>query len=296
MNFVRHYITANGTVAGTAFGSFKGNPAVDHAAEPDKQMVLIKFQREGLHKSILLVNWQGHPDCSSEIGKLNISPSYPGPLRDALALYTGDLVAYFTGADGNMVIHSVIAAEKHNLNWREYAMKMAELGYGLYKQLQEVEGSGIATTRRVVEVQTDHGMDHMIEQANEVYHLWKTEGMAEGAELAKSYGFSSVYQANAIRNKFHMEKTRTLEINAFRVGGVGFTSGTYEMFSEAGIAIKEYSPYAYTFLLTGNFSYIPSAKAYDYQCYEAVTGYYARGTGELLVDHYLEMLNEIKEK
>lgn len=294
MNFVRHYVTKNGSIAGTAFGSFKNNPAVEHAVEPDKQLLLIKFQREGLHKSILMVNWQGHPDCSAEIGKLNIAASYPGPLRDALAAYTGDLVAYFTGADGNTGIHSAIKEKNHDLNWREYGVKMAQLAYEVYKNLQEVEGTGISTCRRVVEVQTDHGKDHMLEQALEVIKVWKTVGMPEGAALAASYGMSSVYQANAIRNKYNMDKTRELEINAFRVGGIGFTGGSYEMFSEAGLAIREGSPYEYTFLLTGNFSYIPSERAYDYQCYEAVTGYYARGTGEYLAEQYVEMLHEIK--
>ena len=294
MNFVRHYVTQDGSVAGVAFGNFKDNPPVDYTTQPDKTLMLVKFQREGFKKSILLVNWQGHPDRSSEIGKLNIAPSYPGPLRDTLATYTGDLVAYFTGADGNTVIDSRFKQDQHGLNWREYGIKMAEIGYGLYKQLQEVEGTGIAVNRRVVEVQTDHGMDHRIEDAIKVYDVWKQVGITEGNALAKSYGFSSVYQANAIRNKFHMDKTRTLELNTFRIGGIGFTSGTYEMFSEAGIAIRKNSPFENTFLLTGNFSYIPSKEAYDYQCYEAVTGYYARGTGERLVEEYVEMLNEIK--
>ena len=294
MNFVRHFITQNGTVAGIAFGSFKDNPPVDYTAQPDKTLMLVKFQREGLKKSILMVNWQAHPDRSSEIGKLNIAPSFPGPLRDTLANYTGDLVAYFTGADGNTVMDTRIEKDKHNLNWREYGIKMAEIGYGLYKQLQEVPGSGIAVNRRVVEVETDHGMDHRLEDAVKVVAFWKKEGLAPGNEFARANGFSSVYHANAVRGKASMGKSRTLELNTFRVGSIGFTTGTYEMFSEAGIAIRERSPFANTFLLTGNFSYIPSKEAYDYQCYEAVTGFYARGTGERLVDEYIEMLNEIK--
>ena len=91
-----------------------------------------------------------------------------------------------------------------------------------------------------------------------------------------------------------MDKTMTLEINAFRVGGIGFTTGTYEMFSESGIAIKKASPYAYTMVLTGNSSYIPSDRAFNHRCYEADTGFYARGTAEKLVDKYLEMLKEIQ--
>jgi hypothetical protein len=91
-----------------------------------------------------------------------------------------------------------------------------------------------------------------------------------------------------------MDKTGELELNAFRVGGIGFTTGTYEMFAESGTAVKDGSPFELTFLLTGNSSYIPSLPAFNYRCYEADTGFYAAGTAEKLVDKYLEMLKDMK--
>ena len=295
MNFVRHYMTANGTPAGTGFGSFKDNPAVGYMSQPDRQLLLIKLEREGLKKPILLVNWQGHPDCGTQIGRRNMAPSYPGPLRDTLSALSGCLVAYFTGADGNTNISTaVIKADDHGLNWREYGAKMAQLAYEAMKELREVEGTGIATKREIVEVEIDHSWDHLLPQAKEVFDLWKTVGLKEANELGKTYGFTSARQANAIIRRYSMEKTGQLELNTFRVGGIGFTTGTYEMFSESGISIRENSPYEFTFLLTGNFSYIPSDAAFNYRCYEADTGYYARGTAEKLVDKYLEMLKEIQ--
>ena len=294
MNFVRHFITANGTPAGSNFGTFKDNPAVGYLSTPDSQMVLVKFEREGLKKPILMVNWQGHPDRGSEIGRLNMAPSYPGPLRDTLSALSGCLVAYFTGADGNTNIDTRVEADKHGLNWREYGVKMAQLAYEAMQELEAVEGSGIACKRVMFDVEIDHSWDHMLAQANEVYDLWKSVGKKEGDALGKTYGFTSSYQARAIRSRAEMPKTRTLELNTFRVGGVGFTTGTYEMFSEAGIFVKANSPYAYTFLLTGNSGYIPSNSAFEYRCYEADTGFYARGTAEKLADKYVEMLKEIQ--
>jgi len=294
MNFVRHFITANGTPAGSNFGTFKDNPAVGYLSEPDKQMVLVKFEREEPKKPILMVNWQGHPDRGGEIGRLNMAPSYPAPLRETLSALSGCLVAYFTGADGNTNIDSRVEADKHNLNWREYGVKMATLAYEAYQELQEVEGSGIAYKRVIFNAEIDHSWDHMLEQANEVYNLWKSTDKKTGDALGKQYGFTSVYQARAIRSRAAMDKVRPLELNAFRVGGIGFTTGTYEMFSEAGIFIKENSPYAFTFLLTGNSGYIPSEKAFGYRCYEADTGFFAKGTAEKLADQYVEMLKEIQ--
>ena len=294
MNFVRHFVTANGTPAGSNFGTFKDNPAVGYLSEPDSQMVLVKFEREGLKKPILMVNWQGHPDRGGEIGRLNIAPSYPGPLRDTLSALSGCLVVYYTGADGNTNIDSRVEADKHNLNWREYGVKMAQLAYEAMQELEEVEGNGISWHREMFEVEIDHSWDDKLEQANEVYNLWKSTDKKTGDALGKTYGFTSVYQARAIRSRAEMAKTQTLEINAFRVGGIGFTTGTYEMFSEAGIFIKKNSPYTYTVVLTGNSGYIPTEKAFNYRCYEADTGFYARGTAEKLADRYVEMLKEIQ--
>jgi hypothetical protein len=293
MNFVRHNITANGTYAGSNFGTFKDNPAVGYATEPDRQLLLVKFQREG-KKSITMINWQGHPDCARAAGFENITSGYPGPMRDTLALLTGDLTAFFTGADGNTNITTRVKADSHGLNWREYGVKMAQVAYELYADLQEVEGTGIATRRMMVEAEIDHSWDHMLEQANEVFDLWKTVGKPEGDALGATYGFTSSYQARAIRARAKMDKTRTLELNAFRVGGVGFTTGTYEMFSDAGIFMRANSPYAFTFFMTGNSGYIPSYDAFNYRCYEADTGFFARGTAEMLADKYLEMLKEIQ--
>ena len=294
MNFVRHFITANGTAAGSNFGTFKDNPAVGYLSEPDSQMVLIKFEREGFKKPILMVNWQGHPDRGGEIGRFNIAPSYPGPLRDTLSALSGCLVAFFTGSDGNTNIDSRVEADKHNLNWREYGVKMAQLAYSFLPELQEIQGSGIAYKREMVEVDVDHTWDHMVPQADEVYKLWKETDKPTGDALGKKYNFSSVYQARAIRDRAKMGQHIELETNAFRVGGVGFTTGTYEMFAESGIQVKEGSPYEFTFVITGNSSYIPSLRNFEYRCYDADTGFYAPGSAEKLVENYVEMLKEIQ--
>lgn len=292
MNFVRHVELENGVIASWNWRSFK-SPAVGFFGPADSQMVLVKFAREE-KKDILLINWQGHPDCSKDIGFELIAPSYPGPLRDTVEAGSGMEVAFFTGADGNMVINSLIPEYKHDLNWRRYGVKIGTLALELLNELVEVEGTGIATKRTLVEVDVDHTWDHMVPQADEVYKLWKETDKPTGDELGKKYNFSSVYQARAIRDRAKMGEHIEMETNAFRVGGVGFTTGTYEMFAESGMQVKEGSPYEFTFLLTGNSGYIPSKRGFTQRCYEADTGFYAPGTAEKLVDNYIEMLKEIQ--
>lgn len=292
MNSTRHVQLANGQVAGSDWRR-RGSPAIGNAGTPDSQMVLVKFAREE-KRDILLINWQGHPDCSGQIGKLRISPSFVGPLRDTVAAGSGMEVAYFTGADGNMIIDSRLPEYKHNMNYRRYAVHMGTLALELMDELEEVAGTGIATARAYVEAAVDHSWDHMLPQANEVFDLWKATDKAIGDELGKKYSFSSVYQARAIRSRAGMGLSRTLELNALRVGGVGIAVGTYEMFSESGLEIKSRSPYPYTMVMTSNSSYIPSKRAFANRCYESDTGFFAEGTAEKLVDVYIDLLQKIQ--
>lgn len=292
MNFTRHVVLENGISAGYNWRNFN-SPIAGFAGTADNQMVLVKFAREE-KRDIVLINWQGHPDCSRQIGFHMIAPSYVGPLRDTVEAGSGANVAFFLGANGNMIIDSIIPEYKHGLNWRRYGVKIGTLALEAMEEMEEVDGTGIDTRRRIVQADVDHSWDHMVPQADEVYALWKATDKPTGDELGKKYNFSSVYQARAIRDRAKMGKHMELEINAFRVGGLGFTTGTYEMFSESGIQVKEGSPYAYTMVLTGNATYIPCDRAFNHRCYEADTGFYARGTAEMLVAQYLEMLKDMQ--
>ena len=292
MNATRHVLLADGTVAGSDWRR-RNSPAIGNAGTPDSQMLLVKFAREE-KKDILLINWQGHPDCSGQIGKLMISPSFVGPLRDTVAAGSGMEVAYFTGADGNMVIDGRVPEFRHNMDYRRYAVHMGSLALSLMDELEVVEGSGIATANTPVDTPVDHSWDHMIEAADKVYELFKQTDRPTADVLGREYNFSSCYQARAIRSRYNMGKTLTLEIGAFRVGGIGFACGSYEMFSESGLEIKSRSPYPYTLVITANSSYVPSRRAYANRCYESDTGFYAEGTAELLVDNFVELLEKIQ--
>lgn len=296
MTFVRHYITENGTYAGSNFGTFKDNPAVAYAGKADEMLGLVEFRRELPKKSILMVNWQGHPDRAKQIGFSTLAPSYVGPLRDTLGLLSGCQVAYFTGADGNQNIDSKLEEDKHHLNWREYGVKMGTLIYDAYKELQPIEGSGIATTKSVYHAEVDHSWDHLVEESKKIQEIFHNDSRAAaGAEAAK-YNMTSSYQARAIITRSGFGETLPVELFAFRVGGVGFTSCDYEMFSQSGTFIKENSPFPMTMILTGNHGYIPNLDAFNYRCYEADTGYFTPGIAERLAQAQVDLLTELHNK
>lgn len=295
MNFVRHYLLENGTYAGSNFGDFTSSAIKEHATATDPEMVLVKFDRADESKQdILLVNWQAHPDHAKENGYTNLSADFPGALRTKVEKETDLLCAYFTGAGGNQNPDSRIQSEMHYLSMKEYGEKLAEHAIAALPGLVAVEGTAIKTTQVIFDAEIDHSWDPMLKQAEEVYKVWKEEGKTAGDVLGKTYNFTSVYQARAIKTRASKSATEALEINAFSVGGIGFVTGSYEMFSNAGLYVKANSPFETTVICTGNSGYIPAAEAYEYRSYEADTGMYAKGTCEKLAEKYVEMLNALQ--
>ena len=131
-------------------------------------------------------------------------------------------------------------------------------------------------------------------KANEVYEVWKSQGKEGGDALGAEYGFTSSYQARAIRSRASMGPTIAMEMNTFCIGDIGLTPGTYEMFSTNALFVKENSPFETTFLLSGTSTYMPAAIAYTYRGYEQDTTFYAAGSAEIMADQYVLMLKELK--
>ena len=293
MNFVRHYKMSDGSYAGPNFGTFEGLEITGYSGTVDPELSLVKLAREGDKADILMLNWQAHPNRSSELGYYKISADFVGALRDKLEADTGMQVAYFTGASGNVHIDSQIEADSHGMNWKEYGQKLADCAKDALSVLKPVEGTGISTATLTYNAPIDHSWDGQLSQANEVYALWQKDGKPAGDALGLTYGFTSVYQARSIIERSKLPETIPWEMFAFRVGGVGFTTGVYEMFAEAGKYVKDNSPFETTFVITGNLIYVPTAEAYDYRCYEADTGYFARGTSEALAEEYVGLLKKL---
>ena len=298
MNFVRHYLMNDGTYYGSNFGStasgFKAH-ALDY---PDRQLVLVKLDRE-TKKDILMVNWQAHPAAAARQDDYTaVSADFVGHTRSKLENETGMMVAYYTGASGNTNPRSLIESENppENLNYRTYGKALAAKVEALLPELKAVESDSwtIKTTKFDFQAEIDHSWDHMKKEADEVFDLWKSEGKEKGDALGKTYGFTSSYQARAIRTRYSLPATQTRVLRAFSVGPVGFTSGSYEMFSDHAEYVKQNSPFDLTLVITGNSGYIANELAYTYRSYETDTGMYASGTGEKMAEKYVELLNSLK--
>ena len=122
---------------------------------------------------------------------------------------------------------------------------------------------------------------------------------SEHADSGQQYGFSSLYEADAVRKRPQRPQSDKYEINALYVGGAAFVTASYEMFSASALEIKGSSPFETTFVVTcANFgvSYIPTVDSFEYdgvESYEGKSCKYAPGTGEELAVKYVAMLTEL---
>lgn len=294
MNFIRHYQMSDGSYAGPNFGSFEGLDIVGYAGTVDPEMSMIKLDRGDDKQDILMLNWQAHPNNSTAVGYYKISADFVGKLRNKLEKDTGMQVAYFTGASGNVHIDSKIPADAHNLPWDAYGEKLAELTAQALPLLQDVGGTGIQVTGQTYQAPVDHSWDHAVVQAQEVMNVLNNKGQKAATALCREYSFTSHHQARTIIERAQVGKTLPWELRAFRVGDLGFTTGTYEMWTESGAYVKDNSPFPVTFVITGNLIYIPAKEAFTYRNYEADTTYFEEGTAEALADEYVKMLNALK--
>ena len=293
MNSVRHYLMKDGTYAGSNFGSFSSG-VVAQAAVADSSMVLVKFDRGTEKRDVLMVNWQAHPDRAREIGYNAISASWIGPFRDKLAEDTGMLVAYFTGASGNVNDTGKVKGDTIDVTWKEYGTRLAEAALPLLDNLKAVSGTAINTKRVQYKAMVDHSTDVYLAKAQEVWNLWNAGQKDAANAMAKANNWTSAYQARAIIQRQGRGEYELMELNAFSIGGVGFVTGTYEMFSSASLYIKANSPFENTFVICGCSGYIPDEAAFNYRCYEADTGMYVKGISEGLATEMVNMLKSFQ--
>lgn len=299
MNFVRHYVMSDGSYAGDNFGDWTQTP-VKHATEADNDLQLIKFIREGQTtqdgkeaKNIILTNFQGHPHRGSHNLETSAHSNIVGVYRDGLEEELDCLAIYFSGASGNVNMHSKIEEENITADYKAQGKALVKYAVSAEGTYTDIDCDDVNATKMSFTGECNHSEDDRLAEAKEAYNEWLNTGKTT---LLEKYGFESKHHAYAIMKNVELPKTQTFEIFALSFGDVGFIGAPYEMFDTNGMEIKEGSPFEMTIVATianGGEEYIPSQFGWDHGCYEQYTSHYAAGTGELLRDAYLSMLNEL---
>ena len=302
MTFVRHYLMNDGKYSGPNFGKeSRASGYKAHADKADEQLQVIRLHREDA-RDILLVNWQTHATTSGAHNgsKMDLSADYIGSMRNHLEGLSGCLFAFYLGACGNLVPGSMLEGEAlvdhdHVLYGRkmaEYAMELLQSG------MHPVNAGPVGVQRMNYPGYIDHSDDHLMEKAAAVqkkfYELDKKE---DRRALLKENGFNSVHHAKGIVRRARAGERLDLEINALRVGDLGFATVPYEMFCSNGMFVKQNSPFPTTFMMTcvnGTRSYLADAHAFTYDCYEVNVRLYPNGIAEDIAQTLVDMLQQLR--
>ena len=299
MNFVRQYIMEDGSYAGDNYGDWTLKP-VAHETEVDNELQLIKFIREGQTtqdgkeaKNIILTNFQGHPHRGSGSSDTSAHSDMVGIYRDELEAALDCHAIYFSGAGGNVNMHSRIASENITADYKAQGRALVQYAVDAESTYKDIFFDDVKATKMSFEATYNHSEDHRVSEAEEAYNQWLNTG---SMELVKKYGFNSQYHAKYVVAKAKLGKSYNFEIFTLAFGDVGFIGAPYEMFDTNGMEMKEGSPFEMTIVSTianGGEGYIPSQLGYDHGGYSVDTSYLVPGTGEQLRDAYLSMLNQL---
>lgn len=300
MAYVRHYKLSDGSFAGSNFGNFGNGVIVDHSDKADGQFQLVKFVREG-KKDVVMMNFPAHATFASTADTY-ISADYPGPTRAYIETNTNSLVAFFAAAAGNQTPNSNMPGEAifGRSQYREYGAALGKYAVDALPTLQKAEGNTFKFLTTTYTGKSNKEKLDLLPHAPEVVAAAKEYGNihSKTVELARKYGFSSYFEANAIIGRAKTPDTRTMTISAMTIGNVGFIFAPYEMFSSQGVLIKSKSVCPTTFISTcsgGSWGYLPDARGIEIGCYEACVTNFAPGTGEELAQLFVDTLAELQK-
>lgn len=297
LNFVRHYTTKSGVVAGDNFGELYPSPYTGHTHDADSVMQLVRFERKDA-KAVSLINWQTHPHRYYGTGGRDLTADLVGAMRDEYEKQTGDLFAYYTGASGNVNPNSRIEKENITADFKEQGEALADYAVKCFNEnMTEAPLGKLQAVSKVFTGEVNHTEDNKLAHAKAIDDQWKKDGNNRTAmTTGEKYGIGSIYHAQAIIRKANLGKTLDMELCAFGIGdSVGFVCAPYEMFDENGLQIKNGSPFKNTIVITlcnDCVCYISSEAGYEYNSYGAQTGKFVKGTGELLASEFVSMLEE----
>lgn len=296
-NFVRRYQMVDGSWAGDNFGDWTLE-ILGHETEADREMRVIQFKREG-GKDVVLVSWQTHPHLTGGSAVTTASSDIIGELRETLEAEADCYSAYFQGGAGNINTHSAWAQDNapKARDWRAVGQSLAGTAADILKNATKVETGLIETSVVNYTGTVNHEEDHLMTVALEIQRVWTSTGdSAKCKEMGAPYGIVSPYHANYIIQRARLPETQDVEISAVAFGDVAFTFAPYEMFDTSAKYIRDNSPYEMTFALGYSNSavgYMPTYDAFPHGGYEVQACRFIRGTGEILADEFVAMLEAL---
>lgn len=297
LNFVRHYRMKDGSYAGDNFGDFSVG-IEDYATPTDTTMHLLRFAREG-GKDVLMMNWRAHATMTGGSSKTDVSADFVGAVRLYLEEQLDCHFAYYQGCAGNVNPRSRIEEDTPTDKYMEYGRQLGDFAIEALKTEEKLPTGEVRAIEYTLTTEINHTLDHLADVAKEISDYWNKTGDTAGAKkMGAEHGIRSPYMAGSIVKRATYEATYDEPVTCIAIGdSIAFATAPNELFDTNGQFVEDNSPFARTIVLgytNGQRGYVPSALAYEYTCYESDTTRFAPGTGELIADTLLELLEQLK--
>lgn len=297
MTSVRHYKLSDGSYAGANFGNFKNGEVVGHATDADGELQLVKFAREG-KKDILMTAFGAHGTFASTLDTY-ISADFPSPTREYIENNSDCLVAHFIAAAGNQVPTTKIEQERRfkRGEYDLYGQALGQYALDALPKLTKLEDPTLKLLTKTFTYSTNKEKLHLLPYVDEVVAKAKELGNIhpETVALAREKGFSSYFEATAVKGRAQRPDTLDITLRTMTIGKLGFVFAPYEMFGGQGKYIKTHAPCDFTFIITCSDyarGYMPDRLGIQIGCYESCVTQFAPGTAEKLAEDFVNMLKE----
>lgn len=290
LGFNRRFLLQDGSVG---WNVPKLDKQVVRPAGPiDPDVGILYFESTAKESAALAayVNFAMHPDT---VGGTKISADYPYYLAKRLGEYKGGsmLTFFANGCCGN-INHRNIAWSDPQKGAREAERIGTVLAGAVLKSWPELKALNTFAPRArtaLLKLPLPKFSEAEADEARTVVRRM-ADPKVSTAEKAKAFRTLDVLA----REGAALE----VEVQAIAFSGeLAIVALPGEMFVELGLALKKASPFKHTFiaeLSNGSIGYIPNRPAYREGNYEVVSARCAEGSGEMLIDAALKLLNELR--
>jgi hypothetical protein len=271
---------------GTIFWVGPRDDAVRPTGPFDPELPVLAFRRGDGKFEAILFNHSTHTIGTHKPGVR--SPSFYGLAAQAIEKDRGGTVIFFEGASGST--HNLDVPTPEATHRIEEAVRSA-LDTAAPRPVDRVQ-----SVKKEVTVKVRRFDEAADERAVTAYCTKRIKDPPSAERVIATF--------RAMRKDVapHQGESRKTWVQAVTIGDIAFVGVPGEFFTVLGQEIKRRSPFRYTYvfeLANDYIGYIPDKVGFDRGGYQTWTGLHSfleRGTGELIVDEAVGLLNHLHHK
>ncbi len=271
---------------GTIFWVGSRDDTVRPTGPFDPELPVLGFRRGDGKFEAILFNHSTHTIGTHKPGVR--SPSFYGLAAQAIEKDRGGTVIFFEGASGST----------HNLDvpTPEATHRIEQAVLGVLDSAKPRTVNRVRSAKKEVTVKVRRFDEAADERAVTAYCTKRIKDPASAKKVIATF--------RAMRKELapHQGESRKSWVQAVMIGDVALVGVPGEFFTVLGQEIKRRSPFRYTYvfeLANDYIGYIPDKTGFDRGGYQTWTGLHSfleRGTGELIVDEAVGLLDRLHQE